>query len=59
VYTCNPSTVEAEAGGWRVLGHPGQHREFKGSMGYIGRPFLIKKKKNQKNMHAPIHTSIF
>jgi hypothetical protein len=44
VHASNPSTWEAENGGYGVQGHPGLHSEFEGSLGYIKRSYLKKKK---------------
>jgi hypothetical protein len=43
----NPSTWEAEAGGFRVRGQPGLQSEFQDSQGYIHRETLSRKIKKQ------------
>jgi hypothetical protein len=37
-HTCNPITVEAEAGGSRVGSQPGLHNELQPSLSYLLKP---------------------
>jgi hypothetical protein len=48
-HTFNPSTQEAEAGGFLVRGQPGLQSEFQDSQGYTEKPCLEKKKTKTKN----------
>jgi hypothetical protein len=43
-HTFNPSTWEAEAGDFWVLGQPGLQSEFQDNQGYTEKPCLEKKK---------------
>ena len=45
----NPSTWEAEAGGFRVQGQPGLQSEFQESQGYKEKPCLEKHQKPNQN----------
>jgi hypothetical protein len=47
--SCNPSTWEAEAGGFLNSRPPGLQSEFQESQGYTEKPCLEKKKPNQNN----------
>jgi hypothetical protein len=47
VHTCNPSTGEAEAGGLKVQGQSGLHRQFESGPVYIVRPCLKQTKKEE------------
>jgi hypothetical protein len=46
---CNPSTQEAEAGGWKVWGQPELHNMFKACLGYI--ETLSQKKEKHEIIH--------
>lgn len=49
VHTCHPNTWAAEAGSTlQVQGPSGLSSEFKASLNYIVRPYLIKKQQQQK-----------
>lgn len=51
--TCNPSSQEVEAGGFRVQGQPQLHPDFKTSLGYIRHYF----RKNQKQRNKSYYYS--
>jgi hypothetical protein len=55
VHTCNPSTLEAEAGGLQVQGQPGLYTKFQAKFGVQGRPYL----KNKKNEAGPLSYTIY
>jgi hypothetical protein len=48
VHTFNPSTWEAEAGGFLSKGQPGLQSEFQDNQGYTEKPCLKKLKKEKK-----------
>jgi hypothetical protein len=48
VHTFNPSTWEAEAGGFLSSGQPGLQSEFQYSQGYTEKPCLKKLKGKKK-----------
>jgi hypothetical protein len=49
-HTFNPSTWEAEAGGFFVRGQPGLQSEFQDSQGYTEKPCLEKEKERKKEV---------
>jgi hypothetical protein len=49
VHTFNPSTWEAEAGGFLSSSQPGLQSEFQDSQGYTEKPRLKKQKQKQTN----------
>ena len=48
MHTFNPSTWEAEAGGFLSRGQPGLQNGFQDSQGYTEKPCLKKTKTNKK-----------
>jgi hypothetical protein len=58
VHAFNPSTWEAEAGGFWVWGQPGLQSEFQDSQGYTVKPCPEKKQKKRKKEKKKKHIEI-
>jgi hypothetical protein len=52
----NPSTWEAEAGGFLIRGQPGLQSEFQDSQSYTEKPCLNKKEEEEEKKRKKPHT---